>query len=222
LTQLKVVGSITTSSGINGYDLASINRTAGDIRNDIIFNTDVAFDQLKSGQMRLQGDFNRQSLPKLKDQAVYLNQAPSITGTKTFKTLIVNGEVNATLVNGRRLIDSYLHINEDQVIEVPIHVDRMTTGDVNFRGKASTLNGVPSRLLFESQTVPYNIHWGDAVFEKPLVNISNLMIPSLQGEDWNELINSLALLNQTNVFKGTVTFTNTLKVINIFFIRFVF
>lgn len=217
MTRLKVIGNITTSSGINGYDLTSINRTAGDIRNDIIFNTDVAFDQLKSGQMRLQGDLNRQSLPKLRDQAVYFNQAPSITGIKTFKTLVVNGDVNATLVNGRRLIDSYLHINEDQVIDVPIHVDRMTTGDVNFRGKASTLNGVPSGLLFESQTVPYNIHWGDAVFEKPFVNISNLEIPSLQGEDWNELINSLAFLNQTNLFKGTVTFTNTLKVMNIQF-----
>lgn len=221
LDSFEVMGSIVTSpnSGINGYDLAAMNRTAGDIRGDVVFTSDTAFDRIESRQMAVKGNLNRQSLKKLKDHAVYVDQPlPPIAGTKTFQTLRVNGNVEAKSINGRRLIETYLHASQPQTIVSPVHVESMVAGDVNFTGEASTLNGVPSSILSDSQTLPYNIHRGDVVLEKP-INVSSLVIPSLQGEKWNELVNSLAFLNKTNQFNGTVTFTNLLNVM-FFYVMF--
>lgn len=216
LNRLEVFGSVVTSgSGINGFNLTKLNQTAGDIRTDITFPADVSFDHLEADGMRINGSFNGFPLRQLRDQAVFLGEPRSISGIKRFKRFRVKGDVDAELINGRHLIDSYLHVSANQTIESPLHVDSIAATDLNLKGVDSSLNGVPSGILLESQTLPYNLHRGNVVIQKP-INVSSLVIPSLQGEDWKQLISSLALINQTNQFRGSVTFTDHLKVYHLF------
>ena len=212
VNRLEVFGSVFTSSGLSGHNLTQLAETAGDIRQDIIFPSQVSFDQLEAEGMQMNGTFNNYSLQQLRKEAVVVGQAVKpISGVKRFKTLRIKGDVEADFINGRRLIESYLHVSANQTIDAPLHVDQITTADLNLLGEDSSLNGVPSGALLASQTLPFNIHRGNVIIERQ-ISVSSLLIPSLQNEDWKSLISSLALLNQTNRFQGTVTFTNHLEV----------
>ena len=116
------------------------------------------------------------------------------------------------LVNRRRLIDSFLHISVDQTIESPIKfANQVIAGDIKMIGDSATLNGVPNSLLFSSHTLTHNIHHGDINFEQQ-IDVDSLEIKSLQGENWEQLVSSLARINDTNMFMGTVAFSNPVKV----------
>lgn len=212
---LQVHGNITTSlNEINGYNLRGLSQVAGDIRRDLVFNANVSFNHLESEQMRVTGTVNHYDVQRLKDQVLRRDQKPFVTGIKTFKKLTVMGDVNAELINGHRLIDSFLHISADQTIESPIKfTDQVTAGDLKLVGDSATLNGMPNALLFSSQTLTHNIHHGDIIFEQP-IDVKSLEITSLQGENWQQLVSSLARLNQTNQFNGTITFNNPITVSN--------
>ena len=115
------------------------------------------------------------------------------------------------LVNRRRLIDSFLHISVDQTIESPIKfTDQVITAISKWLG-IRPLNGVPNSLLFSSHTLTHNIHHGDINFEQQ-IDVDSLEIKSLQGENWEQLVSSLARINDTNMFMGTVAFSNPVKV----------
>ena len=210
---LEVGGSITTSlNKINGYDLHGLSQVAGDIRNNLVFNTSVSFDHLEAEQILVDGTVNDYFLQRLKDKVIHHNQKPRITGVKKFKTVQVKGDVDAELVNGRRLIDSFLHISADQTIESPIKfVDQVIAGDIKMIGDSATLNGVPNSLLFSSHTLTHNIHHGDIIFEQQ-IDVDSLEIKSLQSENWEQLVSSLARINDTNMFTETVAFSNPVKV----------
>lgn len=210
---LEVKGDIMTSSNkINDYDLHWLSQVAGDIREKLVFNTSVSFEHLESEQIRVSGTVNGFSLQRLKDDVVHHNQKPRVTGVKKFKTIQVKGDVDAELVNGRRLLDSFLHISADQTIESPIKfADQVIAGDMKMIGDSTTLNGVPNSLLFSSQTLTHNIHRGDIIFEQQ-IDVDSLEIKSLQGENWEQLVSSLARINDTNIFTETVTFTSPVKV----------
>jgi len=210
---LEVQGNIVTSSSkINGYDFHGLSQVAGDIRENLVFNTSVSFEHLESEQIHVGGTVNDVSLQRLKDNVVQHNQKPRVTGVKTFKTVQVKGDVDAELVNGRRLLDSFLHVSADQTIESPIKfADQVIAGDMKMIGDSTTINGVPNSLLFSSQTLTHNIHRGDIIFEQQ-IDVDSLEIKSLQGENWEQLVSSLARINDTNIFNGTVTFTSPVKV----------
>lgn len=210
---LEVRGNMTTAlNEVNGYDLYSLSQVAGDIRGNLVFNN-VSFDHLETEQMRVRGTVNHYNIQQLKGEVVRHGQKPFVTGTKTFKKLAVKGDVDAELINGRRLIDSFLHINADQTIESPIQfTDQVTAGDLKLVGDSATLNGVPNMLLFSSHTLTHNIHHGDIAFEQP-IDVNSLEIASLQGENWQQLVSSLARINETNQFNGTLTFSNPIEVV---------
>ena len=210
---LEVQGNIVTNShGINDHDLRALSQVAGDIRKNLTFNTDVTFEHLESKQVDVAGNVNHHSIQHLEKDVVYRNRTQLITGVKTFRKLTVNGNVDGDLINGRRLIDSFLHVSADQKIEAPIRfTDQVTAGDLQLVGDAATLNGVPNRLLFSDHSLDYNIHKGDVVIEQP-IDVQSLEILSLQNENWDQLVSSLAQLNETNQFKASVTFTNPVQV----------
>ena len=117
------------------------------------------------------------------------------------------------LVNRRRLIDSFLHISVNQTIESPIKfTDQVITGDIKMIGDSATLNGVQNSLLFSSHTLTYNIHQGGDINFEQQIDVDSLEIKSLQGVNWEQLVSSLARINDTNMFMGTVAFSNPVKV----------
>ena len=216
LEELVIHGNIFTapSSGISGYDFFRLNRTAGDTRQDIVFNRDVAFESLEvNGHVQVTGSVNDYRLEDLKKDVVQRNDEQPIVvkGVKTFGQLKVTGDIDVELVNGLRLIDSFLHVRANQTIETPIQfAQQVTAGDLRLSDSA-TLNGVPSPSLFSSLTIPHNIFVGDVVLNRSMT-IDHLEISHLQGESFEKLISSLAWLNKSNHFDAVVTFTNQLKV----------
>lgn len=210
---LEVWGNITTLlNKVSGHDLRALSKVAGDIRKNLTFNTDVAFDHLEAKQIDVGGNVNSYSIQRLHQDVVYRNSTPLITGVKTFRKLTVKGDVEVDLINGRRLIDSYLHASADQTIETPIRfTDQVTAGDLQLVGDTVTLNGVPKQLLFSDHTLDHNIHKGDVIIEQP-IDVKSLEILMLQNENWDQLVSSLARLNETNHFNGSVTFTRPVEV----------
>lgn len=218
LDELVVYGNINTapSSGINGYDFVRLNRTAADIREDIVFNGDVVFESLEAtGKVQVGGSVNDYRLEELKEELVQrkddLTQPIVVTGVKTFQQLKVSGDIEVELVNGLRLIDSFLHVSADQNIETPIHFShQVMAGDLHLADSA-TLNGVPSPSLFSSQILTHNVHRGDVILNRS-ISVNHLETLYLQGENFDQLISSLAWLNKTNHFDGTITLTSQFQV----------
>lgn len=207
---------ITLLQEISGYDLQSLEKVAGDVRRNLVFNNSVVFTHLECREIVVNGTVNNYSLHQLAKDAVFRNQSsPLIMGKKTFQNLRVNGNVEAELINGRRLIDSYLHVSADQRIEAPIKfADQVVVTDLRLVGGSATLNGVPNELLFSSHTLTHNIHKGDVIFEQP-INVKSLNLSLLNEENWDQLVSSLAHLNETNQFDGTITFTNPIQVVKL-------
>ena len=216
LDELVVHGNINTASGVSGYDFVRLNRTAADIREDIFFNGDVVFENLEAtGNVQVAGTVNEYRLQDLKEDLVQKKDDPTqtivVTGVKTFQQLKVSGDIEVELVNGLRLIDSFLHTSADQTIETHIQfANQVTAGDLRLTDSA-TLNGVPSPSLFSSQTLTHNVYRGDVILNRS-ISVNHLETLHLQGEKFDQLITSLAWLNKTNHFDGTVTFTNQFQV----------
>lgn len=219
MDNLKVWGDITISSKeINGYNLQGLSEVAGDVQKNLVFNTSVTFYNLESKEAPVCGIVNNYSIEQLQQDVVYRNQTLRMVGIKTFRKLTVKENVDVELINGHRLIDSYLHVSADQRIDSPIQfAGAVTTGDLKLIGNSATLNGVPNQLLFSSHTLNHNNHRGDVIFEQP-IKVDSLEISSLHGENWQWLISSLARLNETNELNGTITLTEPVKV---FFTSFV-
>lgn len=221
LESLEVWGNVVTlSKEINGYDLHKLSQVAGDIRESLVFSTNVSFTHLESKEVVINGTVNNLIIERIERDAVYRNQTPHVIGTKNFEKLRVKGDVDTILINGHRLIDSYLHVSADQKIEAPIEfANQVTAGDLKLEGNSASLNGVPKQLLFSSHTLTHNVHRGDIIFEKP-IEVESLEISSLHGENWDQLVSSLARVNEANQFNETVTFTEPVKVVNILLLQF--
>lgn len=211
---IEVMGNVTTSlKKIGNYSMQDLSKVAGDIRKNLTFGSNVTFSHFETKEVIVGTAINGYSLQTLKDDVIYNGQEPVINGVKTFKNLRVKENVATELINGRSLIDSYLHFSADQNIETPIKfTDQVTAENLNLQGSSSSLNGVPNQLLFSSShTLTHNIYKGDVLIDQP-VNVDLLEISSLHGEDWNQIISSLARLNESNNFGGSVTFIHPVEV----------
>lgn len=203
-------GDVTSVDGINGFKLDVISQSAADIREDIVFAANVSFEHVEATSLTVKGTLNGYSLDLLAEDAVVSSDTP-ITGTKFFDIIDVTENVDVADINGGRLMEDYLHQSADQVIKTSVRFTApVRTNDLNLLSHA-TLNGLKSESLFSSEAMPYNIHEGDVTFKHD-VEVGDLETGSVLSEDWDQLLHSLAKLDESNRFSAPVTFINDLEV----------
>ena len=214
IDELTIDGNVRTTEGINGYRLNDISQSAADIRTDVTIPTHVSFEHLESESLTVEGQVNGYWLDSLNQDAIRRNDTSTpITGTKVFDSIHVVEDVDVEMVNGGRLIDDYLHKNIDQVIKADLKiVAPVRTYDLSM-DRYATLNGLKSESLFSSLVLPYNIHQGDVKFPHS-VSVGLLDTLSVQHEDWNELLESLARVNESNHFTAPISFVHQLEVMS--------
>ena len=205
-----IEGDVATVDGINGYNLDDISQTAADIREDIIIAADVNFEHIEAKSLAIDGKLNGYSLDFLVEDAVMGDDTP-ITGTKIFDSIDVLYDVDVESINGGQLMDNYLHNDADQVIKSNIQfAAALRTNDLTL-SQYATLNGLKSESLFSSEPLPYNIHDGDVIFDHA-VDVTDLETGYVLDEDWDQLLLSLARVDESNQFSAPVTFINDLEV----------
>ena len=185
-----------------------IAEKALDTRESIVLNGEVHFERLESvdGNTIVDQLVNNVDLKFMNADAVFSDELKPVVGTKIFSTSIeIAGNLNASNINGGRLSSQYLHVSQDQVIESPIQFNAPVVAQDIRLNEFATFNGLHSDSLFSPDALSDNIHHGNAVFRNP-IDVNELITNRINGNNWDQLVNSLALSNQSNSFPHSIKF----------------